>query len=178
MGASMQTGLLIPGQKPVPGLFASIVIVLALAAGPVFGAPEQKLRLSSVATSWNEIALSWTDTTRDRSGYIVERAPSAAGPWLTAGTAGADARAFTDRGLQPATFYFYRVSSLGGSLPPITSNAQRVRTRRMPRDVDSPLAPSGLVARTASENPGCSATTSSARRASSPMSRPPRQRPR
>ena len=73
-----------------------------------------------VATSvWSsQVSLSWTDNSGNESGFLVERAGSASGPFVLVATLDADTTTYDDGGLTPLTTYFYRVcatNSLGNS---------------------------------------------------------------
>jgi chitodextrinase len=64
------------------------------------------------ATTVGELALSWTDHAGE-TGYELERARSASGPFEPIGTLPANATSFTDRNLLTSTEYVYRLRAVG-----------------------------------------------------------------
>src|SRR5262245_25426209 len=71
--------------------------------------PAAPSGLVAAATSASQIQLSWRDNSANETGFIVQRAPAAGGPWVQVGTAGANVVSYASTGLTPATTYFYRV---------------------------------------------------------------------
>jgi len=59
--------------------------------------------------SASQIDLTWVDNATDETGYEVEQASGAAGPWTRIKTLPANATSTADTGLAGATTYFYRV---------------------------------------------------------------------
>jgi hypothetical protein len=76
----------------------------ALTGKPVQG-------LTAFVFSAFEIDLEWTDDFNTETGFIIQRALDENGPWVTVGTAPADAEFYTDAGsaLVADTTYYYRV---------------------------------------------------------------------
>jgi len=82
--------------------------------------PTAPTGLAATATAPDTVSLSWSGTTTDVTGYVIERATDAAftaiqATWTTA----ADVTTFSDSGLVPQTACFYRVRALnhGGESP-------------------------------------------------------------
>ena len=68
------------------------------------------MSISANATNYHTITVNWTNNaTQTESGFEVERAPSATGPWTAVGTALARATSFADTTLSAQTQYFFRV---------------------------------------------------------------------
>jgi hypothetical protein len=88
--------------------------------------PAAPSSLTASALSSSQIALAWSDNSDNELGFRVERFEG--GLWSEAGTVPADAAAFTDSGLQPATAYTYRVSAYNGSGSSAPSNEATATT--------------------------------------------------
>jgi len=65
--------------------------------------------LTATAASCSQINLNWTDNSFNESGFRVERATSAAGPWSQIGTVGANAISYPSTSLSASTSYYHRV---------------------------------------------------------------------
>lgn len=91
------------------GMTGTADIVVTLEPGPLDDAP------SAEATSMSEVALSWSSSIEARSGYEVERANDAAGPWGHLASTAYKASypwldtTYVDAGLDPGATYYYRV---------------------------------------------------------------------
>ncbi|MEO9870151.1 extracellular catalytic domain type 1 short-chain-length polyhydroxyalkanoate depolymerase [Ekhidna sp.] len=66
--------------------------------------------ITASANSFSQIDLNWTDNETNETGYIVERAGNANGPFTTIANLGINATTYSDTGLDQLTTYFYRVS--------------------------------------------------------------------
>lgn len=86
-----------------------------------------------------DITLTWTDNSDNESGFIVERATSADGPFVPVARVDADVTTFVDAGLPPASEYLWRVYAFNANGPSATSNAVSRTTRGNP-----PTAPGSL----------------------------------
>ncbi|MFZ5471052.1 MAG: fibronectin type III domain-containing protein [Myxococcota bacterium] len=53
--------------------------------------------------------VTWSDSSKSETGFKVDRAPAADGPWTEAGQVGANATELVDTGLVRTTTYFYKV---------------------------------------------------------------------
>ena len=58
------------------------------------------------------IQVTWTDSSPNEIGFRVERAPSATGPWVTAGTTNKNVSSFDDGGRASEQQVCYRVVAL------------------------------------------------------------------
>ncbi|MFO0585737.1 MAG: fibronectin type III domain-containing protein [Anaeromyxobacter sp.] len=83
------------------------------ASGPTAPTPPGAVVVSSLSATGLRVA--WADLSSDETGFEIERAPAAAGPFGLVGTAAANATAFDDGGLAPATPYHYRVRAVNAA---------------------------------------------------------------
>src|SRR5262245_57338629 len=74
-------------------------------------APVAPTNLTAFGVSTNQINLTWANNANDATGFFVDRALSAAGPWTRIATLSADTTSCASTGLRPATVYYYRVSA-------------------------------------------------------------------
>jgi hypothetical protein len=103
--------------------------------------PAAPSGLAASAVSSSQISLSWTDTSMNETGFTVERAGYAVGPWNAIGTTGASVASYSDTGLTAATTCYYRVRATNTAGNSAFSNAASATTASAP-----PPAPSGLTA--------------------------------
>lgn len=75
----------------------------------VFSAPTAPLNLIATPVATNRIDLSWTDTSDVETGFSIERAPAASGPWLEIATVEANVTTYTNLNLQAGSAWCYRV---------------------------------------------------------------------
>jgi hypothetical protein len=75
----------------------------------VFVVPTAPSGLTATAVATNQINLSWTDTTNVESGFKIERAISANGPWMQINIVAANVTSYSDKNLYPGSTWFYRV---------------------------------------------------------------------
>ena len=68
--------------------------------------------MTASATSASTIRLAWADGNSNETGYEVQRAAAASGPFATVSTTQADATGYTDDALTAATTYYYRVRTV------------------------------------------------------------------
>jgi len=78
-------------------------------------APIAPANLTAFGVSTTQINLTWTGNTNDATGFTVERALSAAGPWTQIAIMSADITSCASPGLSPATVYYYRVGAYNSS---------------------------------------------------------------
>lgn len=97
----------------------------------------------------DRLRLSWTQGSGEVTGYRIERATSAAGPFAPVGTTTGEAREYTDSELAPGTTYYYRVRALNGlgegGVSNVASGTTRTQTLPAPRQVRAQLLPDGRV---------------------------------
>lgn len=87
----------------------------ALTATAAAGIPASPASVSALATSATQVTLTWTDSSTSETGFKVERALAATGPFTVIGSVGANVTTFPDSGLSAVTTYYYRVSSFNAS---------------------------------------------------------------
>jgi titin len=108
--------------------------------------PVPPSNLTASPLSSTAVRLAWTDGSTWESGFRVERATSAGGPFATAGIVAENVTTFDDAGRTPATAYYYRVcatSTAGDSIFSATVGG----TTQAPAP---PAAPTGALATTMS----------------------------
>ena len=107
--------------------------------------PAAASSLVATATSTSKITLTWTDNSTNESGFRIQRAAAATGPWTTVRTNVSNVNTWEDNDLTENTTYHYQVITFnaGGDASP--SNSANATTQLGP-----PAAPSGLVATTRS----------------------------
>lgn len=71
--------------------------------------PAAPGNLSAQALGTTRIDLTWVDNSNNEDGFKIERKTGAGGLYLEIKTTTADVTSYTDKGLSPATTYFYRV---------------------------------------------------------------------
>lgn len=77
------------------------------------GIPAAPTNLQAMAHSATEIMLSWTDNANNETGFAIERR-TIAGTFQQVATVGANTETTIVPGLDPSTFYLFRVRALGG----------------------------------------------------------------
>jgi len=90
-----------------------------VSATTIANPPATPTALTANPASRTSIVVSWIDRSTDETGFKIER-KTGAGAYTLAGTAAANAVAFTDTGLEGETTYTYRVSATnsGGDSAP------------------------------------------------------------
>jgi len=88
------------------------------------------------------LRVAWVDQSDDETGFEIERAPAAAGPFGRVGTAAAGAQALDDGGLQPGTTYHYRVRAVSAA----GASAYTAVLGGATAGGAAPAAPTGLTA--------------------------------
>jgi hypothetical protein len=82
---------------------------------PVVDGPTPTVPNNLVATSlsYNQIGLTWADTTTIETGYEVWRSTSSTSGFAIVNTTGANVTSFTDGTVAPNTTYYYEVRAIG-----------------------------------------------------------------
>jgi len=91
------------------GLTKAVNAVIGLPAAP----PEAPAHLTTTQVTDAAVGLAWTPGGSKPVQYAIERRTGASGVWSRLGTTGGTA--YRDDGLQPDTFYAYRIVALGGT---------------------------------------------------------------
>jgi hypothetical protein len=103
-------------------------------------APSAPTGLTATPAAAARIDLAWTDPATTETGFEVERATAAAGPFAQIAVKAANATAHSDLAVTPGTPYWYRVRAVNASGPSAYSNTATA-TLSAP-----PAAPTGLTA--------------------------------
>ena len=101
---------------------------VASAASFPFGTPATPAGTTATPLSVNSVQVTWTDNSDNETGFVIERALAAGGPWTQAGTVAAGVVTFRDTGLLRSTDYFYRVVAANGALLSSASPASATTT--------------------------------------------------
>ena len=91
-------------NDPSPALYAWDII-------SVPSPPSPPSDLNATAVSSTQIDLSWTDSSDDEDGFIVERKFKYETDWASVGSLGADVTSHSDTGLASGSTYFYRCNA-------------------------------------------------------------------
>jgi hypothetical protein len=102
--------------------------------------------LTARATSLTQINLTWTDNSRNETGYIIERSVGDDDSWEPAVATGMDVVSYADAGLTPNTTHYYRVRAYNATGSSAYSNVAAAATP------GPPPAPSELTATAVSMN--------------------------
>lgn len=101
--------------------------VLDAAVKETVRVPNVPSNLVATVQSSSSIKLAWTDTASTETGFRIERATSATGPFAFLATVGKNVTTFTNTGLPANTQYYYRVKAYntgGSSSPSNTAGAK------------------------------------------------------
>ena len=108
--------------------------------------PSAPSGLNASATSASQINLTWTDTSANETGFVVQRCQGAGcSNFATIATPGANVTSYDNTGLTASTSYSYRVAATNGAGTSGYSNTATATTQGT-----IPSAPSGLNASAAS----------------------------
>jgi len=110
------------------------------ASGP--SAPVPPGGVQAWAVGATAIHVDWIDQSDDETGFEVERAVSASGPFGLVGTAAANAQGWDDAGLEAGKAYHYRVRAVNAAGPSSFSSVVGVSTAA----AAAPAAPTGVAA--------------------------------
>jgi hypothetical protein len=106
-------------------------------------APTGPSGLAFSGVAYNSVGLSWADNATNESGFKIERSLDGV-TFAEIGSAGTDARSFTDMSVSRLTRYFYRVRAFNSSGASGYSNVVNTTTPDVPPP--PPAAPSGVAA--------------------------------
>jgi hypothetical protein len=109
--------------------FAAIRSMLA-APTPPATPPAAPTSLTATAGSSLHINLAWTESTTGVTGFQVERATRASGPWAVIARPGSNSTTYSDSGLARRTRYYYRVAAVNTAGASGYSNTASARTSR------------------------------------------------
>lgn len=104
-------------------------------------APNAPSNLTATAASTSQIDLKWTDNASNETGYQVERSPNGT-TFTKIADLGANATAYQNTGLAPATDYYYRVRAVNAAGASAYSNTGPAKTQNVP----VPDAPANFTA--------------------------------
>ncbi len=93
--------------------------------------PATPSNLIATAVSHSQINLSWTDNSAGETGSKIER-KTGAGDYTQIATVGANVTTYSDKGLDPATTYYYRVKAYNYAGDSAYSNEANATTKATP----------------------------------------------
>ena len=111
VGSIVSDGAVLAVESPLPA-----------AAGAPSAAPT-----SGSAT--NTVTLTWTDNSSNETGFRIETASSASGPWTSAGTVSANTTTASVTGLAARTTYYFRIVAYSASGDAAASAVVSARTQ-------------------------------------------------
>ena len=82
--------------------------VCATTFGPPVVTPAAPSNLAVVAVTSTSVTLNWQDNSNNETGFQIERAATATGPWSVVGLTGVNAVSYADTAVAPTTAYYYR----------------------------------------------------------------------
>lgn len=87
--------------------------------------PAAPGNFTATALDFSRIRLNWQDLSNNETGFEIQRAQNASGPFVPVQTMAPGVTQFTDSGLNAATTYYYRIRTigLGGGSAYLTANA-------------------------------------------------------
>lgn len=101
-------------------------------ASPPSRPPVSPARLRAAAVAATRVRLTWTDRSRDETGFVVERWQRG-GSWTRLAITAANARSFLDTTAVRGTSYAYRIRAIGGpAMTPVLSAATAIVWVRTP----------------------------------------------
>jgi chitodextrinase len=125
----------------------SVIVRTSNGANPPNGNPSG---LSATGITASSIQLNWTDGSSNETAFEIYRATTAGGPTYTfLGTVAANVTTFTNTGLTPNNFYYYRVRAVNADGSSAYTN--EASAEPLP-DTEAPTIPTGLLATNISGN--------------------------
>lgn len=94
----------------------------------IVGGPAAPSNLVLAPLSTTQMKLTWTDAATNETGFKIERATAAAGPWSQIATVGINITTYTNSGLVASTVYYYRVRAYNASGDSAYSNVRSATT--------------------------------------------------
>jgi M6 family metalloprotease-like protein len=91
--------------------------------------------LSATALSSTQVKLTWSDTTTNETGFLVERSFVSGSGFASVGSASANATNYTDSTVTAGSNYFYRVSATNATASSSPSVEASVTTPKLPATV-------------------------------------------
>ncbi len=79
---------------------------------PRVATPAAPSNLAVVGATASSITLQWQDNSDNETGFQIQRATQATGPWSLVGSTESNVVSYTDGTVAPATAYFYQVSAI------------------------------------------------------------------
>ncbi len=122
--------------------YSNIASAATLAPAPTIPASPGGLAASAVSTT--QINLQWSDNSSNETGFDVQRAASASGPFTQIASVGAGVATYQDTGLSSATTYYYQVYAYNSAGNSGYSNIASAATLAPAPTI--PASPSGLAA--------------------------------
>ena len=77
--------------------------------------PSAPMNLTAAMVAKNKARLSWTDSSSNETGFVLQRSSNGGLTWSTVATLAANTSSYTDSGLRRGTTYQYRVVAHNGS---------------------------------------------------------------
>ncbi len=111
--------------------------------------PAAPTGLAATAVSSTQVDLTWIDNSTNESGFKLERATAAAGPFTQIAVTGTGVTGYSDSGLTASTTYYYRVRATNAAGDSAYSSTASATTQAQ---ATAPAAPTGLAATAASSS--------------------------
>lgn len=93
-----------------------------------YGIPAAPSFLTTTASGFNTINLSWTDNSSNETGFKIQRAKGNSGVWVELYTTAANATSYSDSTAGAGTQYYYRVRSYNSGGESLNSNESQTTT--------------------------------------------------
>jgi len=147
---------------PVQLVFLVISLNLAWAMPTYAGKkalPVAPSNLSASTVSSSEIDLNWQDNSSTETGFIIQRATSATGPWSQIATAGANVTSYANTGLNASTTYYYKVCAYNSSgSSGFAGPASATTTAPCTDNITTGVSPAGAGTSTGGGTVNCNST--------------------
>jgi fibronectin type 3 domain-containing protein len=88
----------------------------------LYNIPAAPSGLTITSLLSNKVSLSWTDNSRDETGFKIQRKTGATGTYATIKTTAANVTAYNDTAVIDGTLYYYRVCATNGARDSAFSN--------------------------------------------------------